>query len=65
MVEFGVGVYALSFNFVYVLVMFGRKNTHVFESFEVEVMVLKFNNVKIYGILGLCFVLLIIHSRFV
>jgi hypothetical protein len=45
MVEFGVGVYALSFNFVYVLVMFGRKDTHVFGSFEVEVVVLKFNNV--------------------
>jgi hypothetical protein len=39
MVEFGVGVYALFFNFVYVLVMFGRKSTHVFGSFEVEVVV--------------------------
>lgn len=63
MVEFGVGVYALSFNFVYVLVMFGRKNTHVFGSFEVEVVILKFNKVRIYGILGLFFIFLIIHNR--
>jgi hypothetical protein len=63
MVEFGVGVYALSFNFVYVLVMFGRKNTHVFGSFEVEIVVLKFNIVRIYGILRLRFILLIIHSK--
>jgi hypothetical protein len=63
MVEFGVGVYALSFDFVYVLVMFGTKSTHVFGSFEVEVVILKFNIVRIYGILGLCFILLIIHSR--
>jgi len=63
MVEFGVGVYALFFNFVYVLVMFRRKSTHVFGSFEVEVVVLKFNIVRIYEILGLCFILLIIHSR--
>jgi hypothetical protein len=63
MVEFGIGVYPLSFNFVYVLVMFGRKNIHIFGNFEVEVVVLKFNIVRIYGILGVCFILLIIHNR--
>jgi hypothetical protein len=42
-------VYALSFNFVYVLVIFGTKNTHVFGSFEVEVVVLKFNIVRFMG----------------
>jgi hypothetical protein len=43
--------------------MFGGKSTYVFGSFEVEVVVLKFNNVRIYVILGPCFILLIIHSR--
>jgi hypothetical protein len=41
----------------------GKKNTHVLGSFEVEIVVLKFSIMGSYGILKLCFILVIILSR--
>jgi hypothetical protein len=40
-----------------------RKNSHVLGSFEVEIVVLKFNTMGSYGIPRLCFILVIILSK--
>ncbi len=57
-------VYALSFKYVCMCACdVGKKNTHVLGSFEVEIVVLKFSIMGSYGILKLCFILVIILSR--
>jgi len=65
MVEFVVVVYALSFNYVCMRACdVERKNTHVLGSFKVEIVVLKFSILGSYGVSRLCFILVIILSRF-
>jgi len=57
-------VYALSFNYVCMCACDARrKNSHVLGSFEVEIVVLKFNTMGSYGIPRLCFILVIILSK--